>query len=384
MKLAALLVVTLLALGCASAPPPPAPAIHGDRPAVVLVPGMTGSRLCDADGKLLWGDSMRLLRPWDGGARLALPLDGSRDDIRPCGPIREMRVAQWRKDIYGGLIDFLQRNGENVYVFDYDWRRDNIEAARQLVAMLEKIGNPRVQLICQSNGGYICRYAARFGDVSLDDAERGLRRPPAGVTIEQLILVGTTNGGSMRILREFNRGRQYIPVVGRRFRREVFFTYPALYQDLPAYRRDLFVDADVDVFDAASWRKYNWSIYERSTPSDEQERFLVDQLSYARRMHNLLHRTDDAPLPRYHSIQSVDFPTPTRARLERDGNRWRTIFLDEDFGDLHATQASQEWLSAPETAALAAPPVHVHGEHFELITTGETRALLLHILRDGK
>ena len=380
MKRCALLIATLLAFGCASAPPPPAPPVRADRPAIVLVPGMTGSRLCDADGTLLWGDSARLVRPWDGGARLALPLDGSRDALRPCGAIRDMRVAQWRKDIYGGLIDFLRANGENVYVFDYDWRRDNVESARLLAATLERIGNPHVRLICQSNGGYICRYAARFGDVSLDDAERGARRPPANATIEQLILVGTANGGSMRILRELNRGRQYIRFIGRRFRPEVFFTYPALYQDLPAYRSDLFVGADVDVFDAANWRKYGWSIYARSAVSPEQERFLGEQLAYARRMHALLRRADDVPLTRYYSIQSVDFPTPTRARIERT----RTVFLDEDRGDLHATEASQNALAPGETAALAMPPVHVHGEHFELITTGETRALLLRILRDGK
>lgn len=380
MKIAALLIAALLAFGCASAPPPPAPPVREGRPAIVLVPGMTGSRLCDANGALVWGDSARLVRPWDGGARLALPLDGSHDDIRPCGPIREMRVAQYRKDIYGGLIDFLRDNGENVYVFDYDWRRDNIESARQLVAMLESIGNPRVKLICQSNGGYICRYAARFGDVSLHDAERGLRRPPANVTIEQLILVGTANGGSMRILREFNRGRQYIRFIGRRFRPAVFFTYPALYQDLPAYRRDLFAGADIDVFDAANWRRYGWSIYARGNVSAEQERFLRDQLDYARRMHALLRRVDDVPLPRYHSIQSVDFPTPARARIEGT----RTVFLDEDRGDLHATEASQNAMSPSETAALAMPPIHVHGEHFELITTDETRALLLRILREDK
>lgn len=395
MKLVAIAVAALLAFGCASATPPPASEVRTGGPAVVLVPGMTGSRLCDADtGEVLWGDSKRLLRPWDGGARLALPLDGSPDRIRPCGAIREMRVAQWKKDIYGGLLDFLGSSGASVYVFDYDWRRDNVDSARQLVAMLERIaaerGDGRVHLLCQSNGGYICRYAARFGDVSLEDAERGARRPAAGVTIEKLVLLGTANGGSMRILREFNRGRQYLRVIGRRFHTDVFFTYPGLYQDLPAYRRDLFVDAegrtvDVDVFDAEAWRTYGWSVFGGTsrfgTPA-QREAFLRGALDGARRMHALLRRSDDASLPRYYSIQSVDFPTPTRARLVRRGTGWLTEFLDEDRGDLHATADSQSALSVSEKAALARPPVHVRGEHFEMITTGETRALLLGILRE--
>jgi pimeloyl-ACP methyl ester carboxylesterase len=391
MKLSALALATLLAFGCASASAPPA-TVPASGPTVVLVPGMTGSRLCDANtGAVLWGDSTRLLVPWDGGARLALPLDGSPDDIRPCGAIREMRVAQWRKDIYGGLLDFLESSGASVHVFDYDWRRDNVESARLLVAELEQIaasrGDGRVHLICQSNGGYICRYAARFGDVSLEDAERGLRRPAAGVTIEKLILVGTANGGSMRILREFNRGRQYLRVIGRRFRPAVFFTFPGLYQDLPAYRGDLFVDErgrpmDVDVWDAASWRTYGWSIFAAGTAGGDREAFLRDALHSAKRMHALLRSAHDAPLPRYYSIQSLDFPTPTRAVLERRGARWRTRFLEEDRGDLHATGESQASLSASETAALAMPPVHVPGEHFEMITTDETRRLILRLLRE--
>ncbi len=393
MKLAALCIATLLALGCATATAPPPAAVLAGGPAVVLVPGMTGSRLCDADtGEVVWGDATRLLRPWDGGTRLALPLDGSEDDIRPCGAIREMRVAQWRKDIYGGLMTFLGSSGASLHVFDYDWRRDNVHSARQLVAELERIaaarGDGRVHLICQSNGGYICRYAARFGDVSLDEAERGVRRPAAGVTVEKLILVGTANGGSMRILREFNRGRQYLRLIGRRFRRETFFTFPALYQDLPAYRRDLFVDErgrplDVDLFDAANWRTYGWSIFASDVSrSTERDTFLRDALRNARRMHALLRSPYDGPLPRYYSIQSLDFPTPTRARLERRGTRWRTHFLEEHRGDLHATRESQESLSPSETAALAMPPVHVRGEHFEMITTEETRALILRTLRE--
>ena len=393
MKFIALAVATLLALGCATASAPPPPAVLAGGPAVVLVPGTTGSRLCDANtGAVLWGDSTRMLVPWDGGARLALPLDGSPDHIVPCGAIREMRVAQWRKDIYGGLLDYLKGSGASVYVFDYDWRRDNIHSARKLTAMLEKIaaerGDGRVNLICQSNGGYICRYAARFGDVSLEDAERGERRPAAGVTIEKVILAGTANGGSMRILRELNRGRQYLRLIGRRFRPELFFTLPSLFQDLPAYRSDLFVDEDgrplnVDLFDAASWRTYGWSIFATETNiGAEREAYLRDALQSAKRMHALLRGPHGGPLPRYYSVQSIDFPTPTRARLERHGAHWRTHVLEEERGDLHATQETQEWLSPSETAALVRPTVHVHGEHFEMITTDETRALLLQILRE--
>lgn len=385
MKRAALLAIALLALGCATAKAPaPMAAPPAEGPTVVLVPGMTGSRLCDArTGELLWGDSTRLVRPWDGGYRLAVPLDGADDGIVPCGAIREMRVASWRKDIYGGLLDFLALNGRRVHVFDHDWRRDNVENARKLVAELERIDGP-VHLICQSNANYICRYAVMFGDVSAGEAERGARRTPDNV--EKLILVGTANGGAMRILRELNRGRQYIRLIGRRWRPETFFTMRSLYQDLPVYG-----DVGVDVFDVANWKTYGWSIYgqaarrrlQRTTrfgTPEERDAFLRDALQSARRMHALLRRGSDAPLPRYYSIQSLDFPTPSRAIVERRNGRWRTRFVEGARGDLHATRESQQWLSPAETAALAMPPVYVRGPHFEMITTDETRALLLRIL----
>ena len=71
----------------------------------------------------------------------------------------------------------------------------------------------------------------------------------------------------MRILRELDRGRSYIPIINDR-QPETFFTFPALYEDLPAYRRDLFVGGDgealdVDLYDAGAWTRYGWSALSR-------------------------------------------------------------------------------------------------------------------------
>lgn len=376
-------VAALLTLACASAPPPPSPSFPSTAPTVVLVPGMTGSRLCDGkSGELLWGDSRRLVRPWDGGYSLALPVDGSYDGIEPCGAIREMRIAQWRKDIYGGLISNLERNGIRVQVFDYDWRRSNVDNARKLAAVLPP---SRATLICQSNGGYMCRWLAKYGDVSLEEAERGLRRPlPA---IERVILLGTSNGGALRILRELHRGRQYIRGIGRRLRPETVFTFPAIYEDLPVYRADFF-NVDADLFDADDWKRFRWSVYAPAAArrlarapakfgtAADREAHLRRSLDRARRLHQLLQRDAGAPLPRYWSIQSLDLPTPSRATL-RNGE---TLFTETEPGDRHATRPSQEFLGTDERKALAEPPVYVHGPHFEMITTKLTLEQLLRII----
>lgn len=356
---------------------------------VVLVPGMTGSKLCDrTTGRLLWGSAAQMLRPWDGGYRLGAPLSGAEDGVVPCGVIREIRIGHWRKDIYGGLIAFLEKNGHNVLVFDYDWRRGSIESAQRLASVLERTatekGDDRFALICQSNAAHICRYLAKYGR-------------PASVRIDKIILVGTANGGSIRILRELNRGRQYLRFIGTRFRPETFFTLPALFQDLPVHRADLFVDergerVDADLFDPATWQQYGWSVFaprvaERlkqsrrfGTPA-ERLAYLGRVLGEARRMHDLLQRDTGAALPRYYSMQSSDLPTPARAMLRKSGRHWQTLVHENLPGDRHATKESQEWISREEREALAEPTIYVPGRHFELITTAAARAELLRILR---
>ena len=369
-----LLLVALSGAGCASAPPPVSAAPAAGRPVVVIVPGMTGSRLCSAStGEVLWGSVRRMVVPWDGGYRIARPLDGSDDDVTPCGPILEMRIGSWRKDIYGGLISFLEREGFAVRFFDHDWRRDSVENAAKLTALLETFPQP-VQLICQSNGNYICRWAIKNGG--------------AGPRVEKMILIGTANGGALRILREMNRGRQYIRLFGRRFRPEIFFTMPAIFQDLPVYKRQFFEPVDAGLFDPVSWETYGWSIFApevrariegRRVFGTEEERraHLIASLGRARSMHDTLHRESGVKIPPIYSIQSVDFPTIDGATI-RDGE---TLFSKTAPGDVHASKESQEWLSREELDAMAEPPIVVSGRHFEMITTDETRAILLRILR---
>ncbi len=213
--------------------------------------------------------------------------------------------------------------------------------------------------------------------------------------------MGTSNGGSLRILRELNRGRRYIPLVGRRWLPETLFTFVSLFQDLPVYRRDLFMDEqgqglEIDLFDADSWERYGWSVFgaasrrriERSGRTDlfgspeARRRHLERMLDRSRRLHALLRRDVAGFATRYDSIQNVSDETPQRAVLARrlDGS-WKLLFsgdrelrrrqalheLATARGDGHATVESQAWLSPQESRALAPEPLTVRGAHFEMI-----------------
>jgi hypothetical protein len=404
----------------------------------VLVPGATGSMLRAADGTVRWGRGIDLVRPHDGGYSLARPIapSASSSALEPFAVIETIRlVGVVRKPVYGPLLEGLAsigyqrgdltspRPNDTLFAFPWDWRASHVEGAAELQRALEAVRRSRgvevlpVALVCQSSGAHLCRFFAKYGGSTLEQVEAGTARPPDRVDLTTIVLIGSSNGGSLRILRELDRGRTYVPIVGRTCRPETLFTFPSLFEDLPAYRDDLFVGGDgealaVDLYAAESWSRHGWSAFgeaarrrlARLPPSGpfgtEAQRleYLRATLDRARRLQTVLRADVDWPrAPRYHLIQGRSDPlTPERAVLLRGahaddaaGDR-RLLFagdaeVDRNAalralaaapGDGHATVASQQWLSPRETAALAGPPVYVEGPHFELILGAEASAAL--------
>ncbi|MEO1366502.1 MAG: hypothetical protein AAFX50_04960, partial [Acidobacteriota bacterium] len=267
------------------APTPEAPAL---KVPVVLVPGITGSELIDREtGEVVWGLGSNLIRPKDHGYTLVRPLgepiaDAARD-LRAGDVLSRVRLGPVKKEIYGPVFSFLEgagyrfgeleapRPSDSLFAFAYDWRGDNIHAAARLRQLLDSLADRRgdgyeVDLICQSNGAHICRYLLKYGGAALDVAEAGRAGPPRRFRIRKLILVGTSNGGALRILREVDRGRKYIPWIGRRMEAEVLFSFPSIFQDLPAHLEKPFIDAagrpvDLDLFAADTWVDQGWSAF---------------------------------------------------------------------------------------------------------------------------
>ena len=429
--------------GCAGAPSPVLPALRQlqAKTPVIYVPGSTGTKLRDrATGQLVWGEGRQLILPHDGGYAIARPLhlppSSEQSRLEPTEAIREIRLAVFSQDVYGSIVDLLEANGyrlgdlehpdsgDTAFLFAYDWRLDHRLAAGELLERLEALRQARgeerleVDLICQSNGAYICRYLLKYGGATLEDAESGRASPPERVGARKVILLGNSNGGSLRMLREIHRGRGYIAWIGRKMRPEVLFSAPALIQDLPVVRQDLFLDQDgeplaVDLFDAENWRRYGWSIFARETreriaerdpdrelfgDQEQQLEYLRRALDYARRFHQVLARdVEGFGATRYYLLQAKSEETPDRAILRQGEHGWELLFTGDRKlrklgklhemataeGDGHATVASQMWLSPQEKEALAADPFYIDDNHFDLILRTETHRRLLEFLHDG-
>jgi hypothetical protein len=430
----------LATLGCAARKTPVIePLLQRDeRVPVIVIPGLTGTRLREVDsGRVIWGKAHNVFFPRDGGYAVALPLDPVKSngkEVVPYEPVWSVRLfGVFRKEVYRGVRRLFEYNGyrlgdlddpgadDSLFFLEYDWRQDSIHTAKLLAQRLEQLRRARgedvlhVNLLCQSGGCRVARYMIKYGGAELEQARSG-SSPPDNIVVDRLVMVGTANGGSLRSLHEMNHGRKYVPVLGRRIRPEVLFSMPSLFDALPAYRDDLFVDQQgrpmaVDLFDPASWETYGWSIFEPRVArrlaknkgelfGDEQSRarHLATALDRARHFHDLLSRdTEDFPPTRYYMVQSVYEPTPARAMLvQRDEGGWDTVFPNEspvadnpylssltnEPGDGRATSESQLALSAQERDALTYPPVYVDDSHFHMILDPAAQQQILEFLLD--
>ena len=111
------------------------------------------------------------------------------------------RYAGYRE----GDWDMPPENGDRdtFYIFPYDFRRDNVETARELVRRIEelkrKLGRPdlRFNIVAHSMGGLVARYAAMYGDADLPAAPVAPQPTWAGASsINKIFMFGTPNEGS--------------------------------------------------------------------------------------------------------------------------------------------------------------------------------------------
>ncbi|MFF9566070.1 esterase/lipase family protein [Streptomyces sp. NPDC014685] len=194
---------------------------------VVVVPGILGSRLADADGHEVWGLSGRALlrgiRTFGRSVKdLTLPADlGDEhpgDGVRPLGPMRDLHglPGVWTLvDGYNGFLDWLERHftlhrrraeeeagtPANLVGFAYDWRlscRYNAERLAERVdeelgrwrASAPERAEARVVLVCHSMGGLVARqYVERCGGAEVTRRVITLGTPYRGSLDALLYLV---------------------------------------------------------------------------------------------------------------------------------------------------------------------------------------------------
>jgi pimeloyl-ACP methyl ester carboxylesterase len=267
-------------------------------PPVIVIPGVLGSRLRDArTGTEIWpGSTLHLLA---GSKRnLGLPFDPVSlepldDGLEASGLFEETLDA----DFYGAILQTLRRSGGFVpgklgeradprvrryYVFAYDWRQDNVVIAKRLDALIEQIRRDyddptlKVNLIAHSMGGLIARYYLRYGTV---DALAGDGDFPINMTgaakVNTAVLLGTPNLGSVSSLQSMLLGHR----VGlRRIEPDVLATMPSVYELLPHPLTDWSVDPggkdlDVDLYDVATWKRMQWSVFDPAVLGRLRARF---------------------------------------------------------------------------------------------------------------
>ncbi|MFF4102276.1 esterase/lipase family protein [Streptomyces sp. NPDC001903] len=212
---------------------------------VVVLPGILGSRLADADGRAVWDLSgpalLRGLRAFGGSAgSLRLPKDigdgDPGDGVVPVGLMPDLHALPgiWHPvDGYTDLLRWLERHftlsvSDNLLTFPYDWRlscrynaerlkgRIDLELERWRASAPER-GEARVVFLCHGMGGLVARhYVERLGG--------------DGIT-RRVVTLGTPHRGSVRALADLVEGGGHRdPELGA-FARSL----PSLHQLAPDY-----------------------------------------------------------------------------------------------------------------------------------------------------
>ena len=261
--------------------------INAGQPPVVLIHGAFGSRLVDATGEEVWpGKLSRLL--FDDYADIRLDVDPETllprpDDLEVSG-VTDSVAGQ---DYYRRIIQVLGDVGRyqlstpgikpdlserRFYVFEYDWRQDNVKTAQQLHQFLNQIRldheNPQLKFdfVAHSMGGLVVRYFARYGSLDVLDGNDFPINNTGNHYINRVVLLGTPSLGSALAVQNLITGMKVgfdtIPT-------EVLASFPSAYQLLPHPLNVWLVTTngkalERDLFDMEIWRRFGFSIFSQS------------------------------------------------------------------------------------------------------------------------
>jgi pimeloyl-ACP methyl ester carboxylesterase len=342
------------------------------RPPVILIPGLTGSELINSKtGQKVWvkfrsvkGDGLRL--------PISANIAANKDALIAGDIIRSVKAGLLpREDVYGGFIDSLVAKGyregrfenppprgyENtLYIFSYDWRRDNVENARLLMRKIDdlkrKLRRPNLKfdVVGHSMGGLIARYAAMYGNADLPTAGAITPTWSGAKSISRLIIMGTPNEGSPLSLRDLVDGfallgvEVNLPFLQNMSRFDVF-SIPAAYELLPApgtlkaYDQDL-NPIDIDLYDPATWKKYGWSVIDdkdfgKEFSAAEQraaKTFFSSMLARGKRFQLALDSVSEkTPVPMYMIGSECKDTLDAMVLYQKKDGKWDTAFKADSY-----------------------------------------------------
>ncbi len=285
-----------------------------DRNPIIVIPGVLGSKLVDTEsGTVAWGEIGRGLenpKKDEEIRRIALPmhegktLQELRDNVITESVLESIKITIYgvtvEKNAYGNILaslgvgGFINENygetktidyGDRHYTsfqFAYDWRRDLVEAAKQLheyilekrtyvqkeIAKRHGIENKDVKfnIVAHSMGGLVARYYLRYGIADLpDDGSLPPLTWAGSRFVEQVVLIGTPNAGSIDTFRLLIEGSHLAPGLPS-FDAAILGTMPALYQLLPRARHGHVVSGIetnqefMDPYDPVLWEQMGWGL----------------------------------------------------------------------------------------------------------------------------
>jgi len=272
-----------------------------DQPPVVMIPGAPGVRLKDSvSGNEQWPGSLGSLL-FSDYRTLRLEIDPDTllpkaSDLVTSGIAKSVGGV----DFYGHIMTTLEDvagykssvpgtpavHGEKrYYVFNYDWRQDNVVTVRELDKFIAKIRDDyaepdlKVDVIAHSMGGMIARYFVRYGTTDVLDNNEFPVNQYGAKRIRRVILLGTPNLGSIGALRTLIRGYKVgLGVVPP----EVVATFPSTYQVLPHAITNWFVTMDGrplkrDQFSADNfWGRFRYSVFSEEVKQNVRKRYEND------------------------------------------------------------------------------------------------------------
>jgi pimeloyl-ACP methyl ester carboxylesterase len=397
-----LVTLSLVSTGCISARRTPnlehifasARTRTGKRP-VIVIPGILGSELINSKtGQTIWPSA---LRTSNEGLPINPNLETNRDELVPGKILETVRFAKILPEVYvyRDLLEALRRyagyretdwdnpgvdgDRDTFYVFAYDWRRDNIANARDLVQRIQRL-KQRLQrpdlkfnIIAHSMGGLIARYAAMYGDADLPPDDVAIRPTWLGAAhISKIVMIGTPNEGSSDAFATIVEGysiteglRRRVPLLNKLTAEDAART-PSVFQLMPHKQAAKFLDEnlqplDLDLYDVEVWKRYGWG----ALNSDEFRRdydgnvenidaYLANTLKRARRFHEALDAVENADSPVVLLAIGGDCEETLSAPVilrDQKRNRWLTLIRPREY----RTSAGVKMSKRQVTAAMYAP-----------------------------
>ncbi|MEA3337224.1 MAG: alpha/beta fold hydrolase [Chloroflexota bacterium] len=224
-------------------------AFHGQKEAVILLPGMMGSLLSSIRGVtgLVWINPKVILQ--GNSDFLTLNREGTGDGH----PMVEMVATGAEKITYLRMALSLRRECQ-LYEFPYDWRRPIGFNGKLLGRFIERWADEddsmQFTLVGHSMGGLVSRsYVAQMPD-------------HARKRVKRVVMLGTPHFGAAGAVADIMKGNRIMALAKALNRgndvRKVVMNMPSAYELLPA-PRDLFpasrpYPVNWDLYDAREWR----------------------------------------------------------------------------------------------------------------------------------